>query len=213
MYHNKRFQTDIDFPFVAFSHEQMKTSCTQGFLMVDQARFGEMSERILNIDWNIMNALTERMEKDEYVRPDTLEEKRCFQIIQDLDAMSGKMHGSIAGKKIMRNEIWSLIARIGSPCWYLTLSPADNRHPLCIYFAGSEEKFNPIPLPYAERARLVCNNPVAGARFFDFMVRTCIEDVLGFGTDNPGVYGHTSGYYRTAYRIFGELPLGGIYDR
>ena len=43
---------------------------------------------------------------------------------------------------------------------------------------------------------LVCQNPVAGARFFDFMVCTFLEDVLGICADKQeGFYGHTSSYY------------------
>ena len=70
-----------------------------------------------------------------------------------------------------------MINHIGSPSWYITLSPADIQHPISIYFASTNDRFCP-DLPYDERARLVCENPVAGARFFDFMVRTFIEDVL-----------------------------------
>ena len=36
MYHDKQFQTDVNFPFVAFSHEQMMANTTQSFLLVDQ---------------------------------------------------------------------------------------------------------------------------------------------------------------------------------
>ena len=46
MYHDKRFQTDINFPFVAFSHSQMKQSSTQSFLLVDhwQAQFQNITQ-------------------------------------------------------------------------------------------------------------------------------------------------------------------------
>ncbi len=50
MYHDKRFQTDIGFPFVAFSHEQVKTSTTGGFLLADKNKFFDISERIHRID-------------------------------------------------------------------------------------------------------------------------------------------------------------------
>ena len=43
MYHDKRFQTDINFPFFAFSHAQMKTSTTQSFLLADQHHFGDIA--------------------------------------------------------------------------------------------------------------------------------------------------------------------------
>jgi len=206
MYHDKRFQTDVDFPFVAFSHAQMKTSSTQGFLLVDRANFSDMSSRLMNVHWPTMDDLAKRMEGGEYVKPSSPEEITCFKVIQDLDAISVKMHGSTASKKIMRNEIWALIARLGAPCWYITLSPADNRHPLCIYYAGTDEMFNPIPLPYADRARMVCRNPVAGARFFHFMVESFVEDVLGYKSGELGAYGRTDGYYGTVEQQ-GRLTL------
>ena len=62
MYHDKRFQTDVNFPFVAFSHEQMMANSTQSFLLVDQARFGNISERFMNIDWPPLNDITTRLE-------------------------------------------------------------------------------------------------------------------------------------------------------
>src|SRR6266545_5027796 len=41
MYHDKCLQTDINFPFVAFSHEQVKTATTQCYLLVDQNHFND----------------------------------------------------------------------------------------------------------------------------------------------------------------------------
>jgi len=206
MYHDKRFQTDVDFPFIAFSHEQMKASATQSFLLADQSRFDDISQRLMNADWTTMETLAKRMESGEYVKPSTPDEQRCFQIINDLDAVSGKMHGSSASKKQMRNEIWALISRLGAPYWYITVSPADNRHPISIYFAGSDEKFCPVPLSYAEKMRRICMNPVAGARFFHFLVESFIEDVLGLKSSHRGAYGSTSAYYGTVEQQ-GRLSL------
>ena len=59
MYHDKRFQTDINFPFVAFSHSKMKQSSTQSFLHVDQARFQNITQRLLNLDQNVLADITE----------------------------------------------------------------------------------------------------------------------------------------------------------
>lgn len=57
MYHDKRFQTDVNFPFVAFSHEQIKASTTQSFLLVDQQRFTDISQRLMSVDLVTLNAL------------------------------------------------------------------------------------------------------------------------------------------------------------
>jgi hypothetical protein len=94
MYHDKRFQIDINFPFVAFSHEQMKANTTQSLLLVDQTRFVDISQRLMNINWSALDDLMKRLEAGEHVAPKTDAEKLCFQVIKDLDTVSGKMHGS-----------------------------------------------------------------------------------------------------------------------
>jgi len=30
----------------------------------------------------------------------------------------------------------------GAPSWYITLSPADNKHPISLYYADTKEEFN-----------------------------------------------------------------------
>ncbi|KAF8223232.1 hypothetical protein L208DRAFT_1317996, partial [Tricholoma matsutake] len=76
--------------------------------------------------------------------------------------------GSITSKKYMHNEIWSLIVALGAPLWYITLSPADNKHPICLYFAGQSQSFSPCPLSADNRYRLIAENPVAGAQSQSF---------------------------------------------
>ena len=207
MYHDKRFQTDINFPFVAFSHEQMKSASTQSYLLVDQARFASISQRLLNLDQAVLSNIIEKMVNGEHIKPTSESEKACFQVLHDLDQVSGKVKGSVISKKYMRNEIWSLIAAKGAPIWYITLSPADIQHPICLYYADTKEEFTPdILLPYDERHRLICKNPVAGARFFHFMVETFISDVLGVGSTHRGLYGDINAYYGTVEQQ-GRLTL------
>ena len=52
----------------------------------------------MNIDWSALDDLTKRLEAGEHVAPKNEAEKLCFQVIKDLDAVSGKMHGSIVSK-------------------------------------------------------------------------------------------------------------------
>ena len=106
----------------------------------------------------------------------------------------------------MRNEIWSLIYHRGAPFWYITISPADIKHPLCVYYADNKEKFSAEILPYDAHLRLICQNPVAGARFFDFMVQVFITDILGVGTKQGGIYGDVPAYYGTVEQQ-GQLTL------
>jgi hypothetical protein len=206
MYHDKRFQMDPNFPFVAFSHEQVKAATTNGFLLAEKRIFDDISGRLLSIDTDALNSIIERLSKDEFIEPTSEAEKQCFQLIRDLDHVSGTVKGSNTSKKWMRNEIWSLVAHCGAPFWYITLSPADVKHPICLYYAGNDELFEPIRLPYDERLRRICSNPVACARFFHFFVSTFISDVLGFGTSHMGLYGQTKAFYGTVEQQ-GRLAL------
>ncbi|PBK62526.1 hypothetical protein ARMSODRAFT_943118, partial [Armillaria solidipes] len=137
MYHDKRFQTDIAFPFVAFSHEQIKASTTGGFLLASKDKFFDISERLLRVDEAVLESLSDRMRAGETVVPATPAEKDCFQLINDLDHVAYKVQGSLTSKKYMRNEAYSLMAAEGAPSWYFTMAPSDHSHPICVYWAGN----------------------------------------------------------------------------
>ena len=140
------------------------------------------------------------------VKPETDAEKSCYKLMNDLDIVAGHVQGSLASKKHMRNEIWSLISYLGAPSWFITLSPADNKHPICLYYADTKEEFRPEIRLSDEAYRLIANNPVAAARFFDFMCQAFIKNVLGVGRKNAGLFGETSGYYGTVEQQ-GRLTL------
>lgn len=206
MYHDKHFQTDVNFPFVAFSHSQIKATTTGGFLVAERANFSDIANRILNVNQDTLADLAKRLSEGESVKPDTDEEKECFKIIHDLDHIAGKVEGSVTSKKYMHNEIWSLIASQGAHSWYITLSPADSKQNICLYFADTNETFKLCIQPDDERFRLIAGNPVAAARFFHFMITLFIEHVLGFDKDKCGLYGDCSAYYGTVEQQ-GRLTL------
>jgi hypothetical protein len=206
MYHDKRFQLDPHFPLIAFNHEQIKEGTTGGYLLAEKCSFPDIADRLLNLDSEVLTDVAKRMADGERVKPQTPEEKACYQVIHDLDHVGRHVQGSITNKKYMRNEIWSLISFMGAPSWFITFSPADNRHPICLYFADTNERFSPSIRAPDECYRLIANNPVAGARFFHFMVENFIEHVLGVGKRHCGFYGNTSAYYGTVEQQ-GRLTL------
>ena len=206
MYHDKHFQQDPAFPFVAFSHEQIKASTTGGFLLAETNKFDDIASRLLRVNQEVLSSIADRMSKGELVKPSNQEETDCFQVIRDLDHIGGKVSGSVTSKKYMRNEIWSLIAQEGAPLWYITLSPADIKNPIALYYADQDVTFKPRIRATEERYRLIASNPVACARFFNFMIEQFIKHVLGVGSDHPGLYGETSAYYGTVEQQ-GRLTL------
>ena len=197
MYHNKRFQKDPAFPFVAFSHEQIKASTTGGFLLAETNKFDDIANCLLSVDQEVLSSIADRIYKGEQVKPSSQEETNCFQLIRDLDHIGGKVSGSVTSKKYMRNKIWSLIVHEGAPLWYITLSPADVKNSIALYYADHDVMFKPNIRASEDRYRLIASNPVSCARFFNFMVEQFIKHVLGVGSDHPGLYGETSAYYGT----------------
>jgi hypothetical protein len=197
MYHDKRFQCDPYFPLVAFNQEQMKKCTTGGYLLTERHNFDNIADQLMNIDIGILSNLSQRLSKGERVKPETDAEKNCYQVISDLDHVASNVHGSITSKKYMRNEIWSLISYLGAPSWFITFAPADNKHPICLYYANTKERIYPQLYTSKECYNLIANNPVAGARFFHFMTEMFIKHVLGVGTNHAGLYGNTAGYYGT----------------
>jgi hypothetical protein len=206
MYHDKRFQMDPSFALIALNHEQIQESTTGGYLTAEKAYFPTVIEQLHNIDLNVLTNISTRLSQNVRVKPETDAEKLCYKLMSDLEVISGRVQGSPASKKYMRNEIWSLISHIGAPSWFITVSPADNKHPICLYFADTNEEFKPdIRLP-DETFRLVANNPAAAARFFHFMCQNFIKHVLGAGRKHPGIFGNTSAYYGTVEQQ-GRLTL------
>ncbi len=206
MYYDKRFQLDPHFPLIAFNHEQIKESTTAGYLLAEKPKFEHISKRLMEVNVEVLNDLIKRMEDGERVKPESDEEKLCFQLIKDLDHVGGFVKGSATTKKYMRNEIWSLISFINAPSWFVTFSPADVKHPISLYFADTKEKFNLDLRDENERYRLIAQNPVAGARFFHFMCEMFIKHILGVGENHSGLYGNTNAYYGTVEQQ-GRLTL------
>lgn len=145
----------------------MKAGVTGSFLLAKRKNFGEISQRLMSLDRDVLSGLVKRLVDGEYVRAETTQEKACFAVLDDLDHVGGHVKGTLTNKKYMRNEIWSLISFLGAPSWFITLSPELRSS--------------------ADRNRLIAANPVAAARFFDLIVRSFIKNVLGVNQDHPGV--------------------------
>ncbi|KAJ3504480.1 hypothetical protein NMY22_g17910 [Coprinellus aureogranulatus] len=207
LYHDKRFQTDLYFPMIAFNHEQMKSNVTGSFLFAKRKDFETVSSRIAQINPNVLTSVAEKMKDGGTFKPVTEDEKACNALLDDIDHVGAFSDGFLTSKKRMRNEIWALIAAKGAPNWFITFSPTDNRHPLCLYFADQDIKFSPTLRESKERDQLILTNPVAAARFFHTLVSLVIKHVLGFESElGTGLYGDPSAYYGTVEQQ-GRLTL------
>ncbi|KAH7907843.1 hypothetical protein BJ138DRAFT_1013889, partial [Hygrophoropsis aurantiaca] len=210
MYYDKRFQMDEHFPLIAFNHEQIKDSTTAGFVLTNKNSFKDVVTRLFAVDTSTLEKLSSDLQNDTVPVVKSEEEKVCYQIIRDLDHIGHGVNGSITNKKYMRSEIWSLVSYKGAPSWYITLSPSDEKHPICLYYADVNREFRPFIKDANVRRLMVSQNPVAGARFFHLMIQLFIKHVLGHKinidssapsksgpSQSRGFYGKTDAYYGT----------------
>ncbi|KAJ2912050.1 hypothetical protein MD484_g8362, partial [Candolleomyces efflorescens] len=228
MYHDKRFQRDAAFIIVSFNHQLIREGTTGSFMLVKRNNFDKVAETIQRISPYILSNIAERLKEGGKFIPQTREEKDCFSLLDQIDYVGGQVSGSLASKKFQRNELWSLVAFKNAPHWFITLSPADNKHPLCIYLASDDEYFIPHIKEYAERQHLVTRNPVACARFFDYVIKLFIKHICGWNEEEitHGMFGKPSAFYGTVEQqgrmtlhlhhllwIEGSLPPQAIRDR
>ncbi|KAF5320379.1 hypothetical protein D9758_018383 [Tetrapyrgos nigripes] len=205
-YYDKRFQKDLYFPMIAFNIRQIKNASTGSFILTKRKNFKSVVERLMSLDSSIVKTIAQRMIDGEKVVPSNAEETKCFSILNDIDHVSCQVQGSLSSKKNMRNQIWSLISFLGTPVWFITLSPADHLHPISLYFADTKTTFTPEIRSYNERYKLIAENPVAAAKFFNFMVEMFLLHILGVKAKHSGIFGDTAAYYGTVEQQ-GRLTL------
>ncbi|KAF8573735.1 hypothetical protein K439DRAFT_1307690, partial [Ramaria rubella] len=197
LYHDKRFQTDPDFPLVAFNHMKIKDSSTGSFLLADRIHFDSIVDCLLSIGIPVMTSMIHWIKNNKMVKAVTVEEKAGYQLLNDLDHVSSHVEGSGTTRKFMQNECWSLLAYLGAPTWYIMFAPADVKHPIALYLAAHKEKIRPVLNTEDGHYKLIADNPVASARFFNILVQAFLKHVLGHNEKKAGLYGQSSGYYGT----------------
>lgn len=200
LYYDRRFQVDEYFPFVAFNHQQLMASSSAGVVLAKKPYFDDVVDMIMSLNPDVLSMLSEKNKRGEFLRPETAEERRCFDILKHIEFVSGRVQGSLTGRKYMRNELKSLTIDIGVPIYFVTFALPEFNNRLCLYFCGYPIDIlaNSTVLPdYNVRLRSVNSNPVASARFFDHMVNCFLQYIVRVGDSRGGVFGQVSHYYGT----------------
>ncbi|KAH9848077.1 hypothetical protein C2E23DRAFT_706163, partial [Lenzites betulinus] len=184
LYPDRRFERDRCFPFIAFNHEQIRASAQGGYLLTKRHNFASVSQKILGLNREALDALITRGSTGDYVRPETEDEKACFELMLVVDHVAGHVNGLNTSRKYQRNKIKSLIIARGVPIFFVTFAPADTKNPLCLYYCGEAVNLMehlPLLRGADARRRAIADNPAGAARFFDFLVKTFIRVILRHG--------------------------------
>jgi len=83
---------------------KLKKSTTAGYLLAEKSKFDQIFKHLMEVDVKVLEDLIKRIEEGEKVKPESDEEKLCFQLIKDLDHVGGFVKDFITNKKYMCNE-------------------------------------------------------------------------------------------------------------
>ncbi|KAF6744489.1 hypothetical protein DFP72DRAFT_755071, partial [Ephemerocybe angulata] len=199
MYYDKRFQCNTSALMVMLNHQLIQQSSKGSFITMKRSNFSRAAEAIRKLDANVLAEIAERLKGGGRFIPRNPEEQRCSTLMDQVDVVGNHVDGSLAKKKYQRGEIWSLISYLNAPAWFITISPADAKHPLCVHWASKDIEFKPTIRPSKERLKLISENPVACARFFDHLICLFIKHICGWHEDGPqrGLFGKPAAYYAT----------------
>lgn len=229
-YHDKRFQRDAGFLIVAMNHQLIRQSSRGSFISMKRGNFARAADAIDKLDPGVLLSVVEKTKDGGRFFPQTPEERKCATLMDQVDVVGSYVDGSLARKKFQRGELWSLINFCNAPHWFITISPADSKHPLCVHWASNDTEFLPEIKGYKERQHLVTRNPVACALFFDHVVNLFIKHICGWSSEDGeiqrGLFGVPGAYYGTVEEqgrktlhlhfllwIKGQLPLHVVRER
>lgn len=142
------------------------------------------------------------MKKNPFAKPDTDGEKAAAELIWYVNIVAEHIPGSMGDVQNMRHELFSIVNTDGMPHIFTTLNVSETNSPIAAVLAGRDidlDKFFDNLSPGAEnleRAKLLAQNPVAAAQFFDISVQNLLGILLGTHRNGKvGLFGEIGVYY------------------
>ena len=139
-------------------------------------------------------------------------------ILRSMELVMGHVPCTDAARRYMRNELYALQVWLGLPTLFITLNPADTRHPFVVFFSAQGQSSAPwLPvstdndlaqvLASVDVAHRVALDPVAVALAFHHHVQLFLVELLGCSKQGElhldgvasahgtGALGPIAGYY------------------
>jgi hypothetical protein len=160
---------------------------------------------LAKVDDESMKSCQAKLDKHEssFPPPETEGEKAAIKLMKYLSYVSDHIPGSIGDVDTMKQQICSKIMCDGLPHFFATVNPADSLNPIAQVLAGRDVNLDTIfhaldddNKESSTRARVLAENPVAGAEFFHLMVTKFFDILLGTKrVTKIGILGKIKGWY------------------
>ena len=191
-HHLERFKKEHGFIFHIFNVLKKREVSLHTSMAVRHPRFSEIADTLNNLTSkqleNVLNSLSNG----------NLEDPTVKLLMKQIHIVGSKIKGFGYSKRIYRSEIQGQMIHLGMPAIFLTINPADVHSPIVSFLTGHDidldAQFPDLPNP-RERAKLVADNPVACAEFFNIIFTAVISCLLRYGKSDGGILGKVSGYY------------------
>jgi hypothetical protein len=199
-YHDKRFRTHHSFPFVVFSIQQKQSALLSAKIHMRRHDFEADTDLLADLT---LHDLQEAQVDEEAHR--SIGNERVQHLRRHLYATSSHIMGSGRMRTSYRNQIWGTCLWLRPPSLWLTINPMDYEDPIAQVFAGETidmDSFMDIMGPDSKgRSRNMANDPFASASFFNFIIQTTLETLLGIRTSKRyvesdiGIFGFVNAYF------------------
>ena len=186
---DRKFSLDLSLKFHAFNVIQKRDVSYHTSLHVSRPGFNTTAAHIDSLSQESMNELLNCVESRTPITNPSLKS-----LMNSLSSTGKFINGSPYQKSTYRREIFGLMIKEGSPVLWITLSPAVSHSPIFLQIAGYVVDLESIPT-HAERAKIVANDPVAAAIFFNEIIDNFTKYLLGYKKIEGGIFGHPSAYY------------------
>jgi Helitron helicase-like domain at N-terminus len=169
----------------------------QTHIMSRGCNFTRSAELIASLTPDDMKAAIEQEENHQPVT-----NVAVLELLRNVNIIGSRLMASDQSRWCLRNEICMVTIRDGAPSLFITINPADFHSPIVMMYAGKEVNVEEIMAEDPEslqttneRSCLAHLDPCAVAKFFDVIIKSILETIIGYGKKNGGVFGTVKNYY------------------
>jgi len=194
---DRSFRSHRPFSFIVLNILQWRAAHLHTHFTVRKPNFESVATELLKITPDILLSTARHLEHEGRGCDLDDEQRKTFDLLQQVNTIAARIPGSQASKIFVRNEIRSYFGDFGIPHLYFTANPSAAHSPIFQVMCGDQivdlTKQFPHLVPSQERAIRLANDPVAATDFFYFSIR-CIFDFL-FGWDYERKMFQKGGWY------------------
>lgn len=202
---HEAFARHETFMFVVFNVLQRRQICLGSRLVANQYMVPEVCEILRGLDLQTVRNSLEEVSPSAKRLPAGVD-PRLTKLMELTAIASNRCLGSQEYFQQRRIDIRALFVRFGGPHFFITINPDDARHPLVLSFSQSaptsvtQSFVVSIPansrLYVQRRYKLIAQNPVIQAQFFDTIFKAVLDHVFGFARDDRiGILGKVAAHY------------------